>query len=56
VEYEVEALPMMPWLQPHQIVSVPTKGGRVALRATRWTFPLGPGADPMTFGANRRAG
>lgn len=56
VEFEAEVLPMMPWLQPHMIVSVPTGTGRVAWRAERWTFPLGPGADPMTLGANRKTG
>jgi hypothetical protein len=56
VSYEVQALPMLPWLQQHMGVSVPTPGGQVTLRATQWSFPLGPGADPMTLGANRRGG
>jgi hypothetical protein len=56
VSYEVQALPMLPWLQQHTGVSVPTPGGQVTLRATQWSFPLGPGADPMTLGANRRGG
>ena len=56
VSYEVQALPMLPWLQQHMGVSFPTDGGRVMIRATQWSFPLGPSADPMTFGANRRGG
>jgi hypothetical protein len=56
VSYEVQALPMLPWLQQHMGVSVPTDGGAVTLRATQWSFPLGPGADPMTLGANRHGG
>lgn len=56
IEYTVEALPCLPWLQPHMIVSVPTSGGRVKLRATRWTLPLGPDASSMTLGANKRTG
>lgn len=56
VSYEVQALPMLPWLQQHMGISVPTPGGQVTLRATQWSFPLGPGADPMTLGANRRGG
>lgn len=56
VDYEVQILPMLPWLQQYQVVSVPTSTGRVSWRATRWTLPLGPAADPMTLGANKRTG
>lgn len=56
VSYEAQAIPCLPWLEPHQIVAVPTDGGRVQLRVTKRTLPLGTGADPMTLGANRRRG
>lgn len=54
--YQVEALPIVPWLRPHALVSVPTSGGRTQVRVTQWTLPLGPGADALTIGANRRRG
>jgi hypothetical protein len=57
VTYEIEALPVIPWIRPGALVSVPTgNGGRAAARIHQWTLPLGPGADPLTLGANRRAG
>jgi hypothetical protein len=55
VEYEVEALPMMAWIRPNSMVSIPTAFGRVSTRVKRWTIPLGPTADPLTIGANRRS-
>lgn len=54
VEYEVEALPVVAWLRPNTMVSIPTNFGRVSTRARQWTIPLGPDADPLTIGANRR--
>ena len=54
VEYEVEALPIVGWLRPDSLVSVPTGGGRALARVKQWTLPLGPGADPLVIGANRR--
>lgn len=56
VEYQVEALPVIPWMRPNAMVSVPTAFGRATMRARQWTLPLGPGADPLTIGANRRRG
>ncbi len=53
VSYEVESMPVFPWLQPHMMISVPTEGGRALVRATRWTHPLGRGGS-ATLGANRR--
>ena len=55
VEYEVNALPVIPWIRPGALISVPTEAGRVSARASQWTLPLGPGANPMTIGANRRS-
>lgn len=54
VAYEVQMVPVMPWLLPYQIVTVATPRGAVQVRATQWTLPLGPGADSMTLGATVR--
>lgn len=54
--YEVSALPVMTWIRPNMLASIPTSGGRTSARVPRWTLPLGPGADPMTLGANRPRG
>lgn len=54
VSYEVEALPVIPWVRPGMLVSAPSGSGRVAGRVRQWTLPLGPGADPLVFGTNRR--
>lgn len=56
VEYEVDALPIVGWLRPDSLVSVPVNGGAALVRVKQWTLPLGPGADPLTIGANRRRG
>lgn len=55
VERQVEALPVVPWWRPGGLVSVPTGGGRATASVKQWTLPLGPGADPLVLGANRRA-
>lgn len=54
--YEVEALPVIPWLRPSSLVSVPVAAGRASARASQWDLPLGPGAEPLRIGANRREG
>lgn len=54
VERQVDALPVVPWWRPGGLVSVPTGGGRATATVRRWTLPLGPDADPLTLGANRR--
>lgn len=55
VTYEVSVLPIILRVRPGAPVSVPVGNGRRAsARARRWTLPLGPGADPVTIGANRR--
>lgn len=56
VEYQIEALPVIPWLRPNTLVSVPTSAGRAAARVKQWTLPLGPAADPLVIGTNRRRG
>lgn len=53
IEYEVEALPVKK-PRPNELVSVPTVFGRANTRAKRWTYPLGPGSDPLVIGATRR--
>lgn len=55
IEYEVQALPVVPWIRPGALFSVPTAGGRASVRARQWTLPLGPDASPLTIGANRRS-
>lgn len=55
-EYEVNTLPVVPWLRPNATITAPTSRGRVQVRVRQWTLPLGPGADPLTIGANRRRG
>ena len=54
VNYEIEALPVVPWVRPGSLVSVPTDSGRAVARIPSWTLPLGPGADPLVLGAARR--
>lgn len=54
VTYEMEALPVIPWVRPGMLVTAPSRSGRTAGRVRQWTLPLGPGADPLVFGANRR--
>lgn len=55
VTYEAQVLPVVPWWRPGGLVSLPLGGGRRATaRVPRWSLPLGPGADPMTLGVNRR--
>lgn len=54
VEYEATTLPMVTWWRPGSLMSVPVGGGRATARITRWTRPLGPGADGLTLGANQR--
>lgn len=56
VEYEVAVLPVLPWLRPNSLVSIPTESGRTLMRVKSWTLPLGPGPDPLTIGATRRRG
>lgn len=56
VQYQVSALPVLPWLRPGGKVTVATNGGDVKVTVRQWTLPLGPGPDPMTIGANRRRG
>lgn len=57
VEYEIEAVPFVPWLRPNALVTIPLHGGQVArVRVKRWTLPLGPGPDPLVIGTNRRSG
>jgi hypothetical protein len=56
VEYEIRLLPMIPWVRPGMLVTAPTDKGKVAVRASRWSVPLGPGPDPLVIGANRRRG
>ena len=54
--YEVQALPVIPWLRPRSLASIPTSGGRARTRVVQWTLPLGPAADPLVIGANLRRG
>lgn len=54
VTYEVQALPIIPWVRPSSLLSAPSKAGRVTGRIPAWTLPLGPGADPLVLGAARR--
>lgn len=54
--YEVSALPIIPDFRGGLLVSVPVGGSRVTASVSAFTFPLGPGADPMTLGAARRRG
>lgn len=56
MEYEVEVLPVVPWIRPDALVSIPTSTGRATMRVRSWTLPLGPGADALRLGANRRRG
>lgn len=56
VEHEVEALPVIPWLRPGALVSIPVKGGRTNTRVRSWTLPLGPSADALTLGVSRQRG
>lgn len=56
VEYEVEALPVVPWLRPMSLVTVPTGFGKASMIVRQWTLPLGPGADALVIGANRSRG
>jgi hypothetical protein len=56
VEYEATALPFLAYFRPGSLMSVPVNGGRATARITRWTRPLGPGADGLTLGATRRRG
>jgi hypothetical protein len=56
VTYEVEALPVIPWIRPNALVNVPVAGGRANARAAQWDLPLGPGAEPLRIGVNRRRG
>lgn len=54
VTYEIEALPIVPWVRPGSMVSAPTDAGRATGRIPSWTLPLGPGPDPLVLGAARR--
>ena len=53
VAYEASVVPTVAYIRPYSSASLPTPGGRVTARVPRWTLPLGPGADPMTLGANK---
>ena len=56
VTYEVEALPVIPWIRPGALVAVSLPGGgKAAMRVHQWTLPLGPDASALTLGANRRS-
>ena len=54
VEYEIEALPIAPWLEPYSLVQVTDPHTSARVRATRWSFPLGPDASAMTLGFTRK--
>lgn len=54
VVVEMECLPVIPWVRPGMLVSAPTPQGQVSARVRQWSLPLGPGADPLLFGGNRR--
>lgn len=54
VEYEIEMLPVCPWLDPHMLIQFTDDHTSVRVRVTRWSFPLGPDASAMTVGFNRR--
>lgn len=56
MQYEVSALLVRPWFRPGSLMSVPVNGGRTTARITRWTRPLGPGADGLTLGATKARG
>lgn len=56
VTYEVQVLLVVPYVRPGSLASIPTGGGRATARWSSWTLPLGPAADPVTLGANRRRG
>jgi hypothetical protein len=51
-EATIEVLPT-PFLDPYDLVHAVTADGRVTVRATRWTFPIG-GDSPMSIGQVRR--
>lgn len=53
IEYEIEALPVVPRFRPLSLVSAPSSAGKVSVRVKQWTLPLGPGADALVIGANR---
>jgi hypothetical protein len=54
VTREAAAVPLLTWIRPRSLAKMPTPSGRAAGTVRRWTIPLGPGADPMTIGYNRR--
>ena len=56
LSHEVQVIPCVSWVRPGMLASFPV-GSRIAVsRVKRWTLPLGPGADPVSLGANRSRG
>lgn len=53
--YEIEAIPVLAWLRPGAAVTAPLNTRRVKARARTWTLPLGPEAEPLVIGGNRRS-
>ena len=54
VTYQVSALPLVAYIRPGSLMSLPTEGGRATGRVGKWTLPFGPGNDPLILGAAKR--